>query len=202
MAWRCSSSASIDAFPRQSSVLWQPESVAPQTAEQELSRARRPTLPFPQTGAIGRTRNIQPVVDTIAPRSSTHEVTGDCQATRCQCWRPAIHRLISTGNLLRYPNSRPRTHHPPGHDRRRLGPRWVRMAPGIPGSQRARAVTIGRTKLQVNAPSRRSPAPVDGLKGGFELPTRLPRALRPLALEAVVNEDGPPLRPSREGHHR
>jgi hypothetical protein len=32
------------------------------------------------------------------------------------------------------------------------GPCWVRMTPGTPGSQRARAVTTGRMNLQVDAP--------------------------------------------------
>ena len=51
---------------------------------------------------------------------------------------------------------------PPKHGRRSLvGPRWVRMTPGVPGPRRARTVTSRRRNQQVDVHSRRPPAPLE-----------------------------------------
>ena len=56
------------------------------------------------------------------------------------------------------------------------------------------AFALGTLGLYLRTPGMR--------EEGSLRPTQLPRALRPLARETVVTEDGLPLRPSRSRHHQ
>jgi hypothetical protein len=60
------------------------------------------------------------------------------------------------------------------------GPRWVRMAPGTAGRGWARAVTTGKSKSQLGAPSQPEARLMTFRAGGFEpLTQELPRASGP-----------------------
>ena len=66
---------------------------------------------------------------------------------------------------------------------------------GVGGHERSRRVWTNRRSAALQRLDLES---TNRVAQSSSLPTRLPRALRPLALETVVTEDGPPLRPSRE----
>ena len=66
---------------------------------------------------------------------------------------------------------------------------------GVGGHERSRRVWTNRRSAALQRLDLES---TNRVAQSSSLPTRLRRALRPLALETVVTEDGPPLRPSRE----
>jgi hypothetical protein len=82
---------------------------------------------------------------------------------------------------------------PPGKSRRATGtpdgPQWVRRTPGTPGSRWARAVTTGIPNLQLDAPSRERPAPLEELNGGFESHLTAAAGWQPLPRTQVVGPE-------------